>query len=225
MRSRNLLVLGAFALLASSPARGESSGTVVRGVVLRAAASAPTAGPARYRVHKSTEPSEPVPDAGCNCDPGRFAVVQLTGDHLPKIKLPVQPPVMAQKDRMFVPSVLVVPVGGKVGFPNMDPFFHNVFSYSKSARFDLGRYPKGKSATVEFDEPGVVPIFCEIHYSMRAYIHVVDTPYYAVTDEQKRFEIADVLPGEYVLHVWQENLPEIQRTITVGAQPLELEIP
>jgi hypothetical protein len=132
---------------------------------------------------------------------------------------------MEQRDRMFVPSVLAVPVGATVEFPNGDPFFHNVFSYSKTRRFDLGRYPQGESASVVFDRAGVVPVFCEIHYTMRAYIHVLDTPYYAVTDDQRAFAIADVRPGSYVLHVWQENLQEIREPVVVAAQPLELEVP
>ena len=82
-----------------------------------------------------------------------------------------------------------------------------------------------RDATVRFEEPGIVPVFCEIHYSMRAYIHVLDTPYFAVTDENRRFEIPDVQPGKYVVHVWQENLPEIRREITVGQEPVDLELP
>ena len=70
-------------------------------------------------------------------------------------------------------------VGTTVSFPNFDPFFHNVFSYSKPKKFDLGRYAQGKSAEVKFDKPGIVNLFCEIHYSMKAYIHVLATPYFA----------------------------------------------
>lgn len=203
------------------------AGTAVRGVVLRAPAPAARVdGPSRYRERVASHddaPAESAPD--CRCDPGRFAVVQLTGTSLPAPKPTPQPPVMAQKDRMFVPSVLAIPVGGAVQFPNLDPFFHNVFSYSKTRSFDLGRYPEGKSETIVFDKPGIVPIFCEIHYSMRAYIHVVETPYFAVTDAERRFEIADVAPGEYVLRVWQENLPEIRQPVSVRDRPVELEIP
>ena len=119
---------------------------------------------------------------------------------------------------------LAVPVGATVEFPNLDPFFHNVFSYSKTKRFDLGRYPAGNSESVTFDKPGIVSIFCEIHYSMRAYVHVLDTPYFAVSDDERHFEIDDVEPGEYVLHVWQENLPEIQRPLSVRDEPLKLEV-
>jgi hypothetical protein len=162
--------------------------------------------------------------ADCRCNPGEYAVVHLTGDRLPAIRLPLAPPAMAQKDRMFEPSVLAIPVGGAVSFPNRDPFFHNVFSYSKTRSFDLGRYPEGETHEVVFDEPGIVPVFCEIHYSMRAYIHVLDTPYFAVSDLSRRFEIPDVEPGAYTLHVWQESLPEIAVPITVGSDPLELEV-
>jgi hypothetical protein len=202
------------------------AGTVVRGVVLRGPAPGTRVeAPSRYRERMPSHDDPAVPTVDCRCDPSRYAVVQLTGPSVPPLRFPTQPPAMAQKDRMFVPSVLAIPVGGSVEFPNFDPFFHNVFSYSKTRSFDLGRYPEGESETIVFDKPGVVPIFCEIHYSMRAYIHVVETPYYAVTDAERRFEIPGVAPGEYILRVWQENLPEIRQPVSVRSQPVELEIP
>jgi hypothetical protein len=229
MRSRVVRVALVLALLGGTVAAraADGGGTSVRGVVLRPPVeSARVESPSRYREHRPAgEPAEAIATAGCRCDPGRYAVVHLTGDSLPPIRLPLQPPSMAQKDRMFDPAVLAVPVGGEVTFPNLDPYFHNVFSYSKTRRFDLGRYPQGESASVVFERPGIVPVFCEIHYTMRAYIHVLDTPYFDVTGEDRRFEIADVRPGEYVLHVWQENQPEIRRPIVVGRAPVELEIP
>jgi plastocyanin len=214
------------ALAVVVPTRVEAAD--VTGVVLREPAAPPPAAPAER--HRERGPRPPAAAQGsattasCQCNPGVFAVVHLTGDHLPRPKLQVAAPAMAQKDRTFVPSVLAVPVGGSVEFPNEDPFFHNVFSYAKSKSFDLGRYPAGDSHEVVFDKPGVIPIFCEIHYSMRAYIHVFDTPYFAVSDEARRFEIPDVAPGDYMLHVWQENLPEITLPITVGREPLALEV-
>ena len=57
-----------------------------------------------------------------------------------------------QKDLLFDPNFLIVPVGSSVNFPNEDDEFHNVFSYSKARRFDLGRYRNGESKTVEFDK-------------------------------------------------------------------------
>jgi hypothetical protein len=216
--------LTAVTLLATAP---EAAAATVSGVVLRAPAPQNArAAVNRYRGRDGAVRSDDAasPGADCQCNPGEYAVVHLTGDDLPPVKLPLAPPAMAQKNRMFEPSVLAVPVGGAVSFPNRDPFFHNVFSYSKTRSFDLGRYPEGDSHEVTFDEPGIVPVFCEIHYSMRAYIHVFDTPYFAVSDLSRRFEIPDVEPGAYTLHVWQENLPEIALPITVGDDPVQVEV-
>jgi hypothetical protein len=199
----------------------------VSGVVLRAPAPQPARAQVnRYRGRESAadRDGEATGAAGCRCNPGEYAVVHLTGDALPPVRLPVAPPTMAQKNRMFEPSVLAIPVGGVVSFPNRDPFFHNVFSYSKTRSFDLGRYPEGETHEVVFETAGVVPVFCEIHYSMRAYIHVLDTPYFAVSDLSRRFEIPDVEPGRYTLHVWQENLPEITLPVTVADDPVRLEV-
>jgi len=165
-------------------------------------------------------------DAGedCVCNPGLFSVVYLTGNNLPPITPPDTIPKMAQKDKMFVPSVLAVGVGTTVDFPNLDPFFHNVFSYSKPKQFDLGRYPKGESEQVTFDKPGIIKVFCEIHYSMRAYVHVLETPYFAASDEKGNFIIKNVQNGEYQLNVWQENLSNLTQTIMVNNDSLFVEV-
>ena len=167
----------------------------------------------RYRGAESQVAQEAGED--CVCNPGLFSVVYLTSKNLPPIVAPDSIPLMAQKDKMFVPSVLAVGVGYTVEFPNLDPFFHNVFSYSKTKQFDLGRYPKGESERVTFDKPGIVKVFCEIHYSMRAYVHVLETPYFAASDEKGNFAIKNVQPGDYTLNIWQENLTDIQQPITV----------
>jgi plastocyanin len=176
----------------------------------------------RYRATGVAATSERTAD--CACQPSLYSVIWLTGEALPPIKLPSEPPVMAQKDKIFTPSVMAVPVGTTVSFPNFDPFFHNVFSYSKPKKFDLGRYAQGKSAEVKFDKPGIVNLFCEIHYSMKAYIHVLATPYFAVSDEKGNFQIPDIAPGRYTLHLWQENQPEITREIEIDQEPLVLEL-
>src|ERR1700720_2558847 len=85
---------------------------------------------------------------------------------------------MAQKNAMFEPELLAIQVGTSVDFPNLDDTYHNVFSYSKLKRFDLGRYRKDeKPATVVFDKPGAVTVHCEIHDRMRGTILVLETPY------------------------------------------------
>ena len=151
----------------------------------------------------------------CVCNPGLFSVVYLTGENLPQAAIPDSVRSMAQKDKTFVPSVLAVTVGCTVEFPNLDPFFHNVFSYSAVKQFDLGRFPQGETETVTFDKPGIVKVFCEIHYSMRAYVHILESPYFATSDERGNFSIKDVIPGTYTLNVWQENLPDLTETISL----------
>jgi plastocyanin len=129
-----------------------------------------------------------------------------------------------QQGETFVPHVLAVVVGSVVDFPNADPFFHNVFSFSKPQRFDLGRYPKGHSKSVRFDTPGVVQIFCDIHSHMTAFILVFSHRYFAVTDDQGRYQIDGVPPGRYVVVAWYEGRVRASQTVVVpdGGGPVDL---
>lgn len=110
-----------------------------------------------------------------------------------------------QRHKQFEPHVLAVPAGSMVSFPNLDPFFHNVFSMFDGKRFDLGLYEAGASHSVTFDRVGVCYIFCNIHPEMSAAVVVVDTPYYAVSNRQGEFTIANVPAGRYLVSVWHER--------------------
>jgi plastocyanin len=112
---------------------------------------------------------------------------------------------LMQKDKMFMPHLLVVPVGSTVAFPNADPFFHNVFSLFDGRRFDLGLYEAGSSRSVNFPREGVSYIFCNIHAEMSAVVIALTTPLYGQADEQGVFHVHDVPEGEYDLHVWIEG--------------------
>lgn len=127
------------------------------------------------------------------------------------------PASMAQRDTAFVPAALVVPVGSAVTFPNGDPFFHNVFSYSASARFDLGRYPRGEARQITFDRPGIVKVYCEVHENMRAVIVVAENPFHAVVDAQGRFRIPSIPEGTYTFVVWHPDVTAIERQVRVRA--------
>jgi plastocyanin len=121
-----------------------------------------------------------------------------------------------QKNAMFVPHVLPVMVGTTVEFPNDDNIFHNVFSKSDAAPFDLGLYKKGDQAKrVPFNKPGEVDVFCSIHARMSCIILVLDNPYFAVADSRGRYTITNVPPGNYTLCAWQERLPLDSKDITV----------
>lgn len=118
---------------------------------------------------------------------------------------PSQSFTLLQKNKMFHPHLLVVPVGSTVSFPNSDPFFHNVFSMFDGRRFDLGLYEAGSTRTVSFTREGISYIFCNIHPDMSAVILSLVTPYYAIADAGNNFRIASVPEGDYELHVWVEG--------------------
>jgi plastocyanin len=133
--------------------------------------------------------------------------------------------VIAQKGLQFHPALLVVPRNASVSFPNEDNEFHNVFSYSKAKRFDLGRYPKGESKSVTFDKPGIVKTYCEVHPWMRAAILVLETPCYAVVSGDGSFSIAGIPAGRHELVVWNIDGGSKKVVVDIAAgKTLELQI-
>jgi plastocyanin len=134
---------------------------------------------------------------------------------------------LIQKDKTFTPHVLVIQTGTTVDFPNFDPIFHNAFSNFSGQLFDIGLYAPGSSRSFRFQRSGTVRIFCNIHPAMSAVILVVDTPYFAVSNRDGAFEIANVTPGEYQLRVFHERASEAvlqaqERGVVVGAGDLTL---
>jgi plastocyanin len=134
---------------------------------------------------------------------------------------------LTQKNKMFTPHLLVVPVGSSVSFPNADPFFHNVFSLFDGRRFDLGLYEAGSSRSVKFSREGVSYIFCNIHAEMSAVVIALATPLYGEADAQGAFHIRDVPDGDYDMHVWiegqkQSELDGLTRRVHISAESTNL---
>jgi len=137
--------------------------------------------------------------------------------------------VMDQRNLEFVPHVLPVMVGTTVDFPNNDKVDHNVFSMSRTKKFNLGSYPAGESKSVLFDKPGIVELRCDVHAEMAAYILVMKNPYFAVTDKQGRFEVPDsntrkqtalsgvknLASGKYFVKTWHEKLKTQKQAVVV----------
>lgn len=99
---------------------------------------------------------------------------------------------LLQKNRTFIPHLLVIPLGSVVRFPNADPFFHNVFSLYQGKRFDLGLYEAGSSKSLTFSREGVSYIFCNIHPEMSAVVLTLSTAIYAIADKSDSFALHDV---------------------------------
>jgi hypothetical protein len=123
---------------------------------------------------------------------------------------------IVQRGEQFVPPVTVVTSGSTVEFPNDDPYFHNVFSLSRVATFDLGRYPSGASRSYTFDRPGIVKVFCHIHAQMSALVVVLDHPWFNVPTETGAFALPPVPAGEYTLVAWHERIGEQRERIRVA---------
>jgi len=137
--------------------------------------------------------------------------------------------VMDQQNLEFIPHILPIPVGSTVLFPNNDKVDHNVFSMSRTKKFNLGSYKPGESQTVVFDKPGIVEVRCDVHAEMAAYILVMKNPYFGITDKNGNFEIPDsgylqrvglnsiddLPPGNYSIKTWHEKLQTDKQTIVV----------
>ncbi len=140
---------------------------------------------------------------------------------------PAKPFRLLQKDKRFIPHMLVVSMGATVEFPNRDPFFHNVFSLYKGKRFDLGLYESGSTRSVRFDRPGISYIFCNIHPEMSAVVVVLKTPYYGLSNAQGEIKLLNVPRGRYRVEAWQEaalpeDLQKLSREVTISAEPTSL---
>lgn len=112
---------------------------------------------------------------------------------------------MLQENKTFEPKLLVVPLGGIVDFPNLDPWFHNVFSLYQGKRFDLGLYQARAEKEVVFDRPGPSFLFCNIHPQMTAVILTVNSDFFGVSDKAGRILIRRVPAGRYSMHVWYDR--------------------
>ena len=122
-----------------------------------------------------------------------------------------------QRELTFTPGLLVVVKGTTVEFPNDDKVFHNVFSVSKAAKFDLGLYKSGSTKSVTFETPGVVDVYCNIHPQMVAKIRVVENAFFAVTKADGAFQIPNVPAGTYPIVAWQAFGEEKRGEVKVGA--------
>ena len=126
------------------------------------------------------------------------------------------PVFLDQKQCVFTPRVVVVPVGGTVEFLNSDRLLHNIHSRSKGNPSFNRTQPKGRTIPITFTKPEIVRIDCDLHGWMRAWVVVAEHPFYAVTGVNGEFVLGSVPTGTYSLSIWQESLGTVTKDVTVG---------
>lgn len=110
--------------------------------------------------------------------------------------------VMSQRDIQFDPGTLIVAEGASVQFPNRDRVRHNVYSFSKAAKFEIKLYGRDQSRSKTFSTAGTVALGCNIHDQMKGFIKVVDTPFAAKTDHNGLLQIKGLPGGHSKVKVW-----------------------
>ncbi len=133
-----------------------------------------------------------------------------------------------QRDEQFRPRLLPIVAGQSVEFPNRDRIYHNVFSVSPAHAFDLGQYKSSDPPKRErFERPGLVPVYCNIHPHMIAYVAVLENSAYALAAPDGSFSIEGVPPGRHVVRAFSPGAEPVQREVEVaagGATEVELEL-
>jgi plastocyanin len=133
---------------------------------------------------------------------------------------PTAKPVIDQKGLMFVPHIMPVEQGTTVEFLNSDKVAHNVFWISiggnKKLGHNLGTWPQGEKRPFKFDNPGAVPLLCNVHPEMSGYVVVSPTPYFALTDKSGAYKIENVPDGSYTVTAWHEGAKNSSKPVTVA---------
>jgi plastocyanin len=129
---------------------------------------------------------------------------------------------IAQDHLQFTPFVTVVRVGSEIKFPNYDKVEHHVKSFSAVKEFEIKPYEKTTPPPILFDKPGIVIIYCLIHEWMRAYVMVVDTPYFGKSDANGVVTLNGLPPGNYEVRAWHPDMgsikPPLLQTLKVTDQ-------
>jgi plastocyanin len=207
------------------PARDARAAAIRGSVVLAGAPEAPRKVPVtidQYVCGKEKDAEDLVvgPQRGV-----RNVVVWLTnppaggGREIPETKVE-----MDQKGCVFVPHVVIVPVGGTVEFLNSDRLLHNLHSVGKDNPSFNRTQPRGRAIPIAFAKPEIIRINCDLHSWMRGWVVVADHPFYALTSETGEFTLANVPPGTYTLSLWHETLGTTTREVTVGPQDARVSV-
>lgn len=181
---------------------------------------------ADYPPPETTRPDRDADTCGLKLPVERFVVdesskglanvvVSIEGIGRGKAFATIKPQLDQLKCR-YTPRVLVVRPGQEFQVTNQDPILHNIHAYSgDDTVFNLAQPFQGQASAQSVAEEGVVRVTCDVHSWMEAWLLVIDSPYFAVSDAQGNFSITDVPPGEYSVRMWHELLGSAEKSVTV----------
>ena len=121
-----------------------------------------------------------------------------------------------QRNAVFIPSVLPVTPGTKVEFINSDRFFHNVFSISPGAKFNIGRRPTNTIVRRTINKTGNISLFCDIHSQMASTIISLNTPYFTTANRNGVYLLEKLPAGKYRIEVLNPNFEKITMELTLS---------
>ena len=135
---------------------------------------------------------------------------------------------LVNADCHFEPHVQAMTVGDELKVENHDPLLHNthpVYLGDKSTLFNIALPEQGQEVKKKVKKPGVLKVQCDAgHVWMRAFVHVFDHRFYAVTGADGTFVIPDVPPGKYILKAWHEAAGTQEQPIEVSAGPVQRDL-
>jgi hypothetical protein len=168
-------------------------------------------------------PSPVVPPTVVTGDHGALANVVVyvkSGLGNYQYDVPQEPAILSQKNCMYEPHVMALMTNQPFAVANNDPTMHNVHPMPKQNRQWSNSQPAGSAPLKSnFARPEfAMPVLCNVHPWMRAFVFVFDNPYFAVTSQRGTFELKNLPRGTYTIEAWQENYNAQDQTVTIGAK-------
>jgi plastocyanin len=127
--------------------------------------------------------------------------------------------VIDQDGCLYHPRVFGLMVGQKVDIKNSDPLLHNIKAVpTKNRGFNISQPSQGMTTSRTFStEEVMVPLQCNVHGWMNAYVGVLPHPFFSTSGKDGAFTISNLPPGTYEIEAWHEKLGTQKSTVTVGA--------
>jgi plastocyanin len=149
-------------------------------------------------------------------------VVYVKGQSLDQYRYPMpnQPVVLDQQGCMYEPHVVALRTGQQLEVKNEDQTTHNVHALpNTNAEWNESQPPGAGPIEKMFAQPEMaIPIRCNVHPWMKAYVFVFANPYFTVTAKDGKFQIGNLPPGTYTVEAWQEHYGTLDQTVTIGAK-------